>query len=234
MIRSRACLLILPLMLFASCQAAPSAERASASQATPAACPEAESLAARRPSDAEGLARLGEAWRSCGAARQAADAYIQAALLALEKGDVRYTREVSELLVQTQDKARLQQVFGQILDKASSGPPDRHYIALIDYADALAALRDESAWGYFERAIELRPGDNAEAINRYARHLIDQGQPQKAIDLIESRLTPEQRIRFGRPAYLRREAMQRAGLDTGPADAEIARIESRGRSRPPR
>lgn len=229
MIGSRACLLILPLMLCAACQAAPPAERASAT-----ACPEAETLASRRPADAEGLARLGEAWRSCGDARQAADAYSRAALLTLEKGEVRYTREVSELLVQTGDKARLQQVFGQILDKVSSGPLDGHYIALIDYADALAGLRDESAWGYFERAIELRPGDNVEAINRYAQHLIDQGEPRKAIEVIESRLTAEQRIRFRSPAYLRREAMQRAGLDTGPADAEIARIESRGRSRPPR
>jgi hypothetical protein len=215
---------------------------ASANSAAMVACPAAEALIAGRRDDSDSQARLGEAYRSCfessrdrEQARKAADAYVQAALLASQKGDVRYTREVSELLVQLQDKTRLQEVFGKILDGASSKPPDRQYLVLVDYADALASLHDESAWSYFERAIELRPGNNVEAINRYARHLIDEGQPQKAIEVLETRMTPEQRVRFGQPAYLRQEAMRRAGLDTGPADAEVAQIQGRrARSRPPR
>ncbi|MFL6258808.1 MAG: hypothetical protein ACJ76Y_03750 [Thermoanaerobaculia bacterium] len=103
---------------------------------------------------------------------------------------------------------------------------------MLDYADGLASLGDDKAWSYFDRALELRPKGDIEAVNRYARQLIDHGESRKAVAILQDRLTPEQRIRFRLPAYLLREAQQKAGLDTSSADAEIARIESRrGRTR---
>lgn len=232
-------LLLVPFLLSTlACRAAapgdqsPSPEARASGSATAIDCrvPEAES------GDARAQAAVGEAYKACFEksgdpqyARQAADAYVRAAQTGLEKDKrILYTREIADLLVQLQDKTRLQKVFGPFLESGPASDQDDYYLALVDYADALARLGDDSAWEHFERAIEIHPQNNIEAINRYARHLIDRGQPEKAAEMLEKRLTKEQRIRFVRPAYLRQEALRRAGLDTAPADEEISAIEKRG------
>lgn len=239
--RSPFCLLLLiPLILFtlAGCRAAtpgdqaPSSGKSSSGSSSASDCrvPEAGS------GDARALAAVGEAYKACfersgdpQQARQAADAYIRAAQTGLEKEKrILYTREISDLLVELRDKERLQEVFRPFLEKGPASDQDDYYLALVDYADALARLGDDSAWQHFERAIEIHPQNNIEAINRYARHLIDRGQPEKAVEMLEKRLTKEQRIRFVRPAYLRQEALRRAGLSTASADEEISAIEKRG------
>lgn len=47
--------------------------------------------------------------------RQAADAYIQAAEIGLAHGHIRYTRELSELLVELGDRKGLDEIFGRLL-----------------------------------------------------------------------------------------------------------------------
>jgi hypothetical protein len=59
---------------------------------------------------------------------------------------------------------------------------------------------------------------------------MDRGQPDRAAELIESRLTREQRLRHVLPAYLWREALQKSGKSTAPADDEIQAIEARSGS----
>jgi hypothetical protein len=225
-----------------SAKAARSPERAAQAQVDSSSCPSetlapAKAFADQHPNDPEAQARLAEAYRDCFGrtqsredARKAVDAYTKAALLSSQTGNLRYTRNLSELLVQLQDKAGLQESFGKILKQV---PPDRQYVAVLDYADGLASLGDPAAWTFFDKALQLQPTGTVEGVNRYARQLIDHGEARKAVSLLQERLTPEQRLRFRLPAYLLREALQKAGMDTAPADQEIARIESRrpGRTR---
>lgn len=159
--------------------------------------------------------------------RQAADAYIRAAQIALEHGHIRYTRELADLSVELNDKAQLDEIFGRILDFPKDMDRDHYYLALVDYADALALLGDKRAWSYFEEAIVFHSENNIEAVNRYARHLLDWGWAQQAVAVLDTRLTPEQRVRFYLPAFLRKEALQKAGLDTTSADAEIDMVYQR-------
>lgn len=192
-----------------------------------------------KATDREAQARVGAAYRACfdrthnsEDARLATDAYIRAAKLSRDQENrLLYTSEISELLVQQGDRKRLSQVFDDLLGVNVARDPDGHYLALTDYASALAKLHDESAWKYFESAIDLHPQNNIEAINRYAQALIDAGHPKEAAEMLDRRLTKDQRIRFVRPAYLRQEALRRAGLDTASADKEVAAIESRRRGR---
>ncbi len=106
---------------------------------------------------------------------------------------------------------------------------DFYYLALVDYADGLARFSDDRAWGYFEEAIDFHPENNLEAINRYTQHLLSRRreQVQQALEVLDTRLTSEQRVRFVLPARLRKQAMEILGLDTTSADAEVATIEQR-------
>ncbi|HSG41235.1 MAG TPA: hypothetical protein VLE27_16465 [Thermoanaerobaculia bacterium] len=243
--RPHSLLLPILLLILAGCRAAAPGDPSASDQnsanrsATTAAsdCP----VQQVRNADAQSQAAVGDSYKACFErtnnrqyAVQAVDAYAQAAQLGLERqGRIQSTREIADLLVQLQDKNRLQEVFGRLLDAATARDQDSAYLVLVDYADALAKLGDESAWKHFERAIEIHPQNNTEAINRYARHLIDRGKPEQAVEMLERSLTKQERIRFVKPAYLRQEALQRAGRDTASADEEIAHIESRrgGRSR---
>jgi hypothetical protein len=218
-------------LLWASCEANPRSTTRSTEEVAESSCRVPDASAADRVEQAD----LGAAYRACfdrsgdtQYARKAADAFIRAADLGLKEGQILYTSEISETLSQTRDKERLRQVFERFLATDPARDPDRYYLALLDYAGGLAALGDAGAGTYFEKAVESHPRNNLEAVNRYARYLIDSGQPGKAAELLASRLTKAQRIRSVQPAYLRREALRRAGMDTAPADAEIAEIE-RGR-----
>lgn len=242
-------ILLISILSCAACSPAPSAkdarpsgDKAPQARASASGCPQetlapAQSAAAQNPNDPEAQARLAEAYRGCFAhtqdredARKAADSYTKAALLSSQSGNLRYTRELSELMVQAHDKGGLQESFGKILNQV---PPDRQFVAILDYADGLASLGDPTAYTYFDKALQLQPQGNVEAVNRYARQLIDHGEARKAVAILQERLTPEQRIRFRLPAYLLREALQKSGQDTASADAEIARIDGRrpGRTR---
>jgi hypothetical protein len=132
--------------------------------------------------------------------RQAADAYIRAMDIGLENERIRYTRELSTLLVELGDRKGLDEVFGRILAQSSDIDRNYYYLALVDYADGLARFSDDRAWGYFDQAIDLHPENNLEAINRYAQHLLTRGDAQKAFEVLDTRLTSKQRVRFVLPA----------------------------------
>ncbi|MEO0248694.1 MAG: hypothetical protein ABIN58_03950, partial [candidate division WOR-3 bacterium] len=102
-----------------------------------------------------------------------------------------------------------------------------YYLALVDYADALAQLDSDDAWTYFEKAVDFYPENNIEAINRYASYLLDRGEAGKAFTVLDTRLTRQQRIVYVRPAYLRRKAMELAGMSTISGNAEIDEIQQR-------
>jgi tetratricopeptide (TPR) repeat protein len=85
----------------------------------------------------------------------AADHYIQAAEIALSRRQVRDTYEVSQVLVKLNDLSRLVSTFTKILAVARTAPPEDEYLALLDYADGLAQLQQQTlASKYFEDAIQ--------------------------------------------------------------------------------
>jgi len=160
--------------------------------------------------------------------RAAARSYVRAAELGLEHGAVRHTREIAVLLSELGDRAELDRIFTAILVVASQLDGKYHYIALVDYADGLARLGDLRAAGpQFEQAITVNPVNNVEAVNKYAKHLLDRGDAATALAVLE-RLTRRQRLMWGLPAFLRKDALQRLGRDTRSADDEIQQIERRG------
>lgn len=154
--------------------------------------------------------------------RQAADAYVHASDLALAHGHIRYTREVATLLGELGDRKGLDKVFGRILAQSKDQDRTRFYLALVDYAEELARFDDKRAWAYFEQAVNLHPENNLEAINRYAQRLLDRGQVRKAFEILDTRLTVEQRVKYVLPAQLRKRAMESLGLNAASANAEVA------------
>lgn len=169
--------------------------------------------------------------------QRAINAYAKASEIALSQGRIRYTRELSTAIAQagsgnssTQSAQvkQLDRVFGPLIEAGPGLAAKEFYLALVDYADGLAALGDERAWEHFEQALDLRSQNNIEAINRYAKRLLERGQAREALDALESRLSRDERIRRVLPAYLRKEALTRLGLDTSSADEEIEEIDRRG------
>lgn len=156
------------------------------------------------------------------ARRSAADHFIKAAELALEHGEVRYTSEVSRVLVALNDGARLDEIFSRMLGVAAD-----HYLALVDYAGGLARLNRPEAGARFEEAIRLYPDNNGEAIGRYAQYLLERGDAAKALAVLDQ-MSPGHRIMNGAPAFLRKRALEQLGRDTSSADAEIELILRRG------
>ncbi|HSG41236.1 MAG TPA: hypothetical protein VLE27_16470, partial [Thermoanaerobaculia bacterium] len=159
--------------------------------------------------------------------RLAAASYLRASEIGRGQGRLLFSRQLSELMVQLNDREGLDEAFEAML-KANKAETRRgeQYSVLVDYADGLAALQDERAWGYFEQAIALQP-DSIEAINRYARRLLEGNKAEEALRILEAHLTRAERVRFVRPAFLRRQALKALGRDTASADEEIAEIRER-------
>jgi tetratricopeptide (TPR) repeat protein len=163
--------------------------------------------------------------------QRAINAFSKASEMALSQGRIRYTRDLSVAIVQQGKSVKaaeqLDQVFGPLMDAGPGMAPKEFYLALVDYGDGLAALADERAWEHFERAIDLRPENNIEAINRYAKRLLERGRAREALEVLETRISRDERIRRVVPAYVRKEALARLGLDTSSADEEIEEIDRR-------
>ena len=166
-------------------------------------------------------------WTTGVARRAAADHFIRAAEIAIERGHVRYTHEISRALVALNDGRRLESVFARLLVVARQGSGDDLYLTLVDYADGLVRLGRPGAADLFEEAIRIHPSNNVEAINRYAQHLLDRGDAEQALDVLD-RMSREQRVMNGAAVFLRKEALQRLGRDTSSADAEADLIRHPG------
>jgi len=155
--------------------------------------------------------------------------YTKATRIGLEHGIIRYTRELSELCVTLEDKATLDAVFTEVLSQPREADRGNYYQALVDYGDGLANFHDiERAWHYFEDAITFHPGQNIEAINRYALHLLNNKLAKQALTLLETRMTAKARGLYFLPAMFRREAISMLGLDTTAADEEVGTLQRLG------
>ncbi|MFL6258809.1 MAG: tetratricopeptide repeat protein [Thermoanaerobaculia bacterium] len=159
-----------------------------------------------------------------------ADAFIQANALALSRGRILYTREIGEIAAQLHDPDMLDDAFAPTLAVGHGLKSKEFLLALTDYADALAQMSDNRAWDRFEQALKLFPETRIEVVNRYGARLLEKGRAQEALDMIESRLSRNERVRYGKPAFLRKQALQALGRDTASADDEIQEIRQRRRS----
>lgn len=159
--------------------------------------------------------------------QRAATSMGWASRIALSRGRILYTREIGEIAAALRDPDLLEETFGPILEVGSRLNRREYFLALMDYADALAELSDGRAWDHFEQALALYTDVRVEGINRYGSRLIQGGRAQQALDLIESRLTRAERVRYGLPAFLRKDALVALGKDSKSADEEIAEILAR-------
>lgn len=162
--------------------------------------------------------------------QRAAKSMTSASRIALSRGRILYTREIAELAGALRDPDLLEEIFGPILEVGNGLSRREYFLALVDYADALAELSDGRAWDHFEQALSLHTDVRIEGINRYGDRLLKGGRAQQALDMIESRLTREERVRYGKPAFLRKDALVALGKDFKSADEEIAEVLARRRT----
>ena len=195
-----------------------------------------ETRLGEEPQNTALLTKLGRAYRDLGEIsgdmtdlRVATDFYVRAANLTLERGwPIRFTRELMHLLVAQRDLDGLRRISRRLLASPADDVGYR-YIALVDFGDGLARLGDEAAWGFFEEALELRPNDNTEAVNRYTEHLMEEGMYEEALRVLDS-MPRERRVRYHLPSLRRQEVLRRLGLDTTEADEEVEATRRWGRS----
>lgn len=180
------------------------------------------------PSSQSLLEQLAEAYRSIADETndraylsQALEVYLNASKIGQDKGHILYTSQIAELLVQLGDQKQLDDFFEDTLAafKADQGA---RFVALVDYADALAKFKDDRAWSYFEQAITSRPDSNIEGYNRYAQALIDRGLYRQAVEVL-SRLSPEARIAAVVPSALLVDALEHLGGNA--SSAKLAKAE---------
>ncbi len=157
--------------------------------------------------------------------RQAAVMYEKAVRTALDHGRIRYTDKLASTLSGIEDLGRLHAVFGTVFSQPPASEPGNYYLALVDYADALAKLGQLNlAWHYFEQAIASNPKGCIFAVNLYTGHLLDHALPLQALGVIERTFTKQERIILGQPAFIRKKALEMAGLSTQSADDEIKTV----------
>ena len=196
-----------------------------------------EALAKRYPTSRHALVALARLYREPSGSpqettwlKQSLSLYVRALRIAMGNGKIRYTHEIADLSAKLRTRERLERIFTEILREQSLTQTDRghYYLALVDYGDALAKLDDiEGAGRIFEKAVRFYPENNTEAVNLYVRHLLDRKLAAKALEVLDSRYTSQERIQQMLPAAQRLEALRMLNRDTTAAVAEMAAIEDR-------
>jgi len=154
--------------------------------------------------------------------KEAFNHYHLATEMALERGDIKYTNELSYLAVDLNDKDLLVRTFEGILSRTNS--EKGRYLAHIDYADGLAKFNDLNADYHFGAAVSMKkPVEGVEAHYRYAKYLLDVGRKDDALDIL-GRFTKEERSMYGNIAVLRQQIMRDSGMDTMEVDREIHKL----------
>lgn len=154
--------------------------------------------------------------------REAIDSYSAASGLALEDGRIRYSRQIADLAYALGDKSLLDESFSRFL--ANLDDERGRYVALIDYAAALARFDDWSANVYYDLAIHMRrPRDSVEAHVRFAQYLVDTGRPQDALDVL-NRFDAADRTYYLNVALFRQGLMHSLRLNTSEVDAEVSEL----------
>jgi hypothetical protein len=158
--------------------------------------------------------------------KASADAWLRVGDIALDRGEIRYTNQISRSLVALKDVAGLDAFFIRCLAVARQGEPSTSYLALMDYADGLAAFDRPEARAYYRQAYELHV--NEAGLNKYVIYLLAQRDVTTALSIIESLSDDERRPNVVILSLWRR-ALQQAGRDTRPADTALAEMERRSR-----
>jgi len=159
--------------------------------------------------------------------REALDAYIAAAELGLDSGDVLYTREISELAGELSDPAPFTTLFPRLLE--ASALEHTLYDTRVDLAGGLARLADPAADTHFRDAILMRePVDALAAHMKYARVLIRRGRHKEALAVLDR--FDAQLSAVPSAAFLQQRLVRELGLGTGEIDAETAQLHERWES----
>lgn len=156
---------------------------------------------------------------------QSVTMYSEAARIARSHGRIRYTDKLASALTAAGDVAGLSAHFAEILSQLPDSDPQHYYLALVDYANALAKMGQlDLAWQYFEEAIARNPKECIFAVNLYTGHLLDHHLPERALDVVERVYTKEERIILAQPAFTRKRALEMAGLTSTSADEEVKAV----------
>lgn len=159
--------------------------------------------------------------------REALHAFAAAADLARATGRIRYSWHIATLAYQLNERVLLDNVFQQYLQNYQD--QKGRYLALTDYASALAKFEDDSgADRYFIEAVRARsnPEDGLEARMRFALHLRDTGRAQQSLDLLDD-FDASVRAMYPLLALFRQALMHSLGSDTTAVDEEISRLRER-------
>ncbi|MEQ1440713.1 hypothetical protein AAG565_15280 [Fontimonas sp. SYSU GA230001] len=150
---------------------------------------------------------------AAGKQREALKEYRLASDIALRNGHIRYSYEQAQLAVAIKDRKELDKAFASMIDKT---PPDEkgHYLALVDYADALAQLGSDDAWQFFEKAITLRKRERADyAVTIYGLRLVRSGKPARALEVLNRLALPGGAMQSPGIYYVRHMALSASNAD---------------------
>jgi hypothetical protein len=159
--------------------------------------------------------------------RDGLNALLAAADLALADGRIRYTEKVATLAKELGDRATLDRAFAKYFGNYTD--EKGRYLALNDYATALAGLQDpDAAERYLLDAIAMRPEPEygIEARTRYVTHLVQTGRVQQALSVLDQ-FDPSMRANRPSMALYRQALMHSLGVDTTEVDKEVEGIRER-------
>ncbi len=108
---------------------------------------------------------------------------LEADKIGLEYGRVPYTTIIALGLGKLRDIDRLDVYFQQAINA-----PNRVYRATLDYARGLALMNDPRTDEWFGRAMEIEPTGIGDAVAYYAEWLLDQGENESVIKLINEQV----------------------------------------------
>lgn len=149
----------------------------------------------------------------------AEDAFLTAESLGMRHavgGGPHYTAELAEIFTTLEDRGGLDRYFEDVLAHYPLT-----YLANLDYAKALAVTNDGRAEFFYSKAIAVRPQGNFNSVVFYAEYLMDRGEDQKALKLLQSALTPEEDHAYY-PHFLKGVAAERLGdVDTAAAEYKL-------------
>jgi hypothetical protein len=138
-----------------------------------------------------GRAKLrGHRERTVDEKRRAAPEYLQAAEIAFAEGQVRYIRDIADVLGDLRDRAALNRYLARAL-KLTSDQGEQYALYLFG-GRALGKAGDNSAEGYLRKAIEIRPLGTWEAYEVYITFLLEKGRPQQVLELLSPELEAQQ------------------------------------------
>jgi tetratricopeptide (TPR) repeat protein len=143
--------------------------------------------------------------------RRAADELLAAAEIAFSEGRVRCVSELAQILADFGDKAALDRYFQRVFQLLPVGDTGPWYGSYLQYAQALARLRDEQAETYFRKAVEVIPEGVGDAYESYARYLLGHHKAQAVMELLVPNSKVERAMYKPVFYHLRCQALEQIG-----------------------